>query len=109
MQVGIPAFAVFKDGIKFDKRRLARRRSPSNNWSYGFCSWDEIRRCHWSPFQPGQLIVYLNLVEYETPGLLADPDQRPAKALGMQISLPIPAPYREAVEKAIRAAGKWDG
>lgn len=106
---GIPAFAVFKDGIKFDMRRLARKRSPANIWSYGFCSWDEIRRCHWSPFQPGQLVVYLNLVEYETPGLLADPDQRPAKALGMQISQPIPAPYREAVEKAIRAAGKWDG
>ncbi len=106
---GIPAFAVFKDGIKFDRRRLARKRSPANIWSYGFCSWDEISRCHWSPFQPGQLSVYLNPDGYQPSGLLADREKRPALALGMMISQFIPAPYREAVEKAIRAAGKWDG
>lgn len=104
----MPAFAVFKDGIKLDNRRRAPGRSSRDPWSYGFYSWDEVGRCHWSPFHPGQLSIYLKAAEHEPPALLADPDGRTPKAPPMMVSQGIPGPYREAVEAALRAAGKWD-
>ena len=73
---------MFKGGIKV----------PFNLWdpiSKGFYSWSEVSYCRWSLYEAGTLSVH-----HET----AEPH------IGFYR---LPERYRDAVESAIRACGKW--
>lgn len=102
-----PALAVFEDGIKLPSDRLAPDRASWERWSYGFYSWDEVRRCQWSSFHPGQLCIYLKAAKYRSDIL------GPADGSGLEdppriFFFDVPEPHRDAVEAAIRKWGRWD-
>jgi hypothetical protein len=104
----LPAFAVYREGIKLNSQRLPPGRSRWDLGSYGFYSWSEVTSCRWSPYQPGMLSVHLAAVADQRDVVLTGPPS------AGQIQMPpmihfyrVPEPHRAAVEAAIRACGKW--
>lgn len=102
-----PAFAVTKEGIKLSSpARVAPGRSRRDPWAVGFYSWDEVTYCRWSPYNPGQLSVHLGAIAHESVGFFGL--GRSTIQLPPTIAFyPVPSKYRDAVESAIRACGKW--
>jgi hypothetical protein len=104
-----PGFAVFKEGIKVQVKRIPPGRSRWDPWQYGFYSWGEVSHCRWSPYQPGVLFVHLEAAEQRTAGLSGTGSGSPMRVPPMIYFYPVPERHRAAVEAAIRACGKWAG
>ena len=104
----LPAFAVFKDGIKVDFKRIPPGRSTWDPWSYGFYSWSEVSYCRWSPYRPGVLSVHVAAAEQHLPPAWFG--QVPAFMMKVPPGVffyPVPELLRAEVESAIRTYGKW--
>ncbi len=105
---GVPAFAVFKDGLKVDFRRVAPWRSFRDPWSYGFYAWGEVDYCRWSPYKPGVLSVHVGAAEqHPPPGWLGELPAAMIKVPPGVFFHRVPEHLRTAVESAIRTYGKW--
>lgn len=92
-----PEFAVGKDGIRLPIERRPAWSSPWSLRDLGLYAWQEVSYCRWSRHVPGLLQIQVmgtqSLLKWE----------QPPTRLTYQVS----EPYRPAVEKAIRAMGKW--
>jgi hypothetical protein len=93
-----PEFAVGKDGIRFADRH-GRHLSPRPTLlrDLGLLAWDEVCYCRWSLYEPGALTIQIK-PKLSFSNVLAPPER-----LFYRVS----EPYRQSVEKAIRATGKW--
>jgi hypothetical protein len=93
-----PEFAIEKGGI-----RLPFSRRASGSWSWrqrglGWYGWNEVSYCRWSRYSPGTLFIQVMAARSWRQAV----DQPPAR-----LEYRVAEPYRQAVEQAIRAMGKW--
>ncbi len=92
-----PEFAVGKDGIRLPIERRPAWSSPWSLRDLGLYAWQEVSYCRWPRHVPGLLQIQVmgtqSLLKWEQPPT--------------RLTYHVSEPYRPAVEKAIRAMGKW--
>ncbi len=81
-----PVFAVGKEGIQIRDGHYER-----------LYDWQEVSYCHWSHYEAGVLNIQVK----------ANPVWTGASLPPTRHFYRVPEPYRQSVEKAIRAMGKW--
>ena len=77
--------------------------------SLGFYSWNEVSCCSWSHFEPGMLIVHLKQTPTRSRPTFSGSACTPRHVHPPMYFFYRVPDFRGAVEKAIRACGKWSG